>query len=303
MDPATALVSLGLSEYEARAYVALARHGPLNGYEVAKHSGVPRANVYAALERLERRRIVVAVLEGDATRYSARPQAEFIKRLRREHELAFDRATAALAVLKPAQSDATVINIRGYETAIKHAGDAIAAGKDHLLLAVHPPEARALAEVVENADERGVDITTLCMSACETECGACRGRLYRYRVTDLEAAHWLLVVADATRVVATEIQGSEATAVETSQKLIAELAGAYIRNAIALATVVEDLGDSLESRLKPTTRRVLSTLGPAAGTGFLDSLKELLQESPGATASALAGSRVTGTRRGPKPRS
>lgn len=35
MDPIAALVSLGLSDYEARAYVALARRGPLNGYEVA----------------------------------------------------------------------------------------------------------------------------------------------------------------------------------------------------------------------------------------------------------------------------
>src|SRR5450631_77923 len=103
MDPAEALVSLGLSEYEARAYVALARYGSLNGYEVAKRSGVPRPNIYAVLERLERRRIVVAVREGDATRYSARPQDEFVSRLRREHELVFDRATAALAELKPGQ--------------------------------------------------------------------------------------------------------------------------------------------------------------------------------------------------------
>ncbi len=280
MDPVTALVSLGLSEYEARAYVTLTRHGPLNGYEVAKHSGVPRANVYPALERLERRHIVVAVREGEATRYSARPQDEFIKRLRREHELAFERATSALAGLKSAQSDETVINMRGSETALKHAGDAIAAGKDQLLLAVHPSEALALADVIEKAEQRGVDITTLCMSACKMECGACRGRLYRYRVADLEAAHWLLVVADASRVVASEITGGEATAIETRQKLIAELTGAYIRNAIALATVVEDLGNSLESRLKPASRRVLSTLGPAGGIGFLDNLKALLQNAP-----------------------
>lgn len=294
MDPIAALVSLGLTDYEARAYVALAQHGPLNGYEVAKHSGVPRANVYAALERLERRRIVVAVQDGDATRYTARPQAEFIKRLRREHEVAFDRATTALAGLKSAQSAATVVNIQGYDTAMQHAGDAIADSESSLLLAVHPAESRALLDVVEGAAARGVDITTLCMAACESECGACRGDLYRYRVTDAGDGSSLLVVADGTRVVASEIHGSEATAIETSQRLVAELAGAYIRNAIALATVLEDLGDALGSRLKPATRRILSRLGPVAGRGFLENLRGLLQHASPTTPGAPAQ-----TRRGP----
>ncbi|MGH7708151.1 MAG: TrmB family transcriptional regulator [Vulcanimicrobiaceae bacterium] len=240
MDPIAALLSLGLSEYEARAYVALVRNGPLNGYEVAKHSGVPRANVYAALERLERRHVVVAVREGDATRYSARPQAEFIERMRREHDVTFDRATAALARLMLAKSEATVINIRGYDTVLQYAGDAIAAAAEKLLLAVHPRESHELAGLVQAAEERGVDITTLCMSECETECGTCRGRLYRYHVSNLGTAHWLLVVADQLRVVASEIDESDATAIEASQVLIAELAGAYIGNTIALATLAGD---------------------------------------------------------------
>ena len=281
MDPVAALMSLGLSDYEARAYVALARHGPLNGYEVAKRSGVPRANVYAALERLERRNVVVAVQEGDATRYAARPQDEFIRRLRREHERTFDRATSALATLKPARSEATVVNVSGYESAIRRASDAVADAEKHLLLAVHPPEARALAEVVDNANQRGVEITTLCMSACEPECGCCRGRLYRYHVSEPDAARWLVVVADHNRVVASEIDGSETAAIETSHSLVAELAGAYIRNAIALATVLEDVGDAFETALKPETRRVLQSLGPAADSGFLENIRGMLARSPG----------------------
>jgi hypothetical protein len=291
LDPVAALVSLDLSEYEARAYVALARHGALNGYEVAKHSGIPRANVYAALERLERRRIIVATQHGDSTRYSARPPAEFLERLRREHELAFDRARTALAAVKPADSDTTVINVSGYETALQHAGDAVAATREHLLLAVHPPEALALAPVVQAAESRGIDITTLCMSACETECGGCRGKLYRYRVSEVDAARWLLVVADRRRVVASEIDGVDATAIETSQTLIAELAGAYIRNTIGLASVVEDLGDELENRLKPETRRVLESLGKPSGEGFFETIKELLAPGPAAAAGQPASAK------------
>src|SRR6266542_3193328 len=56
MTDATALLQqLGFSEYEARAYLALLQRNPLNGYELAKVSGLPRANVYAVLQKLEDR--------------------------------------------------------------------------------------------------------------------------------------------------------------------------------------------------------------------------------------------------------
>ena len=52
-DITALLQQLGFSEYEARAYLALLQRNPLNGYELAKVSGLPRANVYAVLQKLE----------------------------------------------------------------------------------------------------------------------------------------------------------------------------------------------------------------------------------------------------------
>src|SRR5262245_66664186 len=54
-DAAALLQELGFSEYEARAYVALLQRSPLNGYELAKASGLPRANGYSVLRTLEDR--------------------------------------------------------------------------------------------------------------------------------------------------------------------------------------------------------------------------------------------------------
>ena len=54
MEPIVELLQkLGFGEYEARAYVALLQNRPLNGYELAKASGLPRANVYSVLQKLE----------------------------------------------------------------------------------------------------------------------------------------------------------------------------------------------------------------------------------------------------------
>src|SRR5699024_8040095 len=70
------LQALGFSEYEARAYVALLGETDLNGYEVAKASGMPRANVYPVLERLVSRRAARRIETRAGRRYAAIPPEE-----------------------------------------------------------------------------------------------------------------------------------------------------------------------------------------------------------------------------------
>jgi sugar-specific transcriptional regulator TrmB len=69
MDAASLLQKLGFSEYEARAYVALLQRSPLNGYELAKASGIPRPNIYAILQKLEERNAIVRLETATGTRY------------------------------------------------------------------------------------------------------------------------------------------------------------------------------------------------------------------------------------------
>jgi sugar-specific transcriptional regulator TrmB len=47
------LQQLGFTDYEAKAYLALSSRYPATAYEVAKISGLPRANVYSVLRTLE----------------------------------------------------------------------------------------------------------------------------------------------------------------------------------------------------------------------------------------------------------
>ena len=69
-DITALLQQLGFSEYEARAYLALLQRNPLNGYELAKVSGLPRANVYAVLQKLEERGAVVRLDMPSGARYA-----------------------------------------------------------------------------------------------------------------------------------------------------------------------------------------------------------------------------------------
>src|SRR6476620_634079 len=85
METIQILKRLGFREYEARAYTALLKsspmRGPMSGYELAKLSGIPRANVYDLLPRLEERGAVVRVDSPSGARYSAVPTSQLMPRL------------------------------------------------------------------------------------------------------------------------------------------------------------------------------------------------------------------------------
>lgn len=78
-----ALQQLGFTDYEARAYLALAQTYPATAYEVAKLSALPRANVYSVLRQLETKGAIQPVSENPI-RYAPRNPEDFFGRYARQ---------------------------------------------------------------------------------------------------------------------------------------------------------------------------------------------------------------------------
>jgi len=86
-DLRAALQELGFTDYEARAYLALAGASPATAYEVAKLAGLPRANVYSVLRTLELRGAIQQVAQ-DPVRYAPqRPDDYFAQQARKTGDL------------------------------------------------------------------------------------------------------------------------------------------------------------------------------------------------------------------------
>jgi HTH-type transcriptional regulator, sugar sensing transcriptional regulator len=260
-DPVVNLQQLGFSEYEARAYTTLLRRHPLSGYELAKISGLPRANIYGVLQKLEDRGAVTRLDTPEGVRYAPLPAEELIQRLRSRFQETLSTAQSALNEISGLAEYEYVGNIRGYPGLLENAQALLEAAQERLLLALWPQEAANLAQPLAQAEERGVEITTLCLAACPQECGGCRGQVYRYRVAPEQEQRWLVLVPDGAEVLTGEIGSDEAAlAVRTRQRLLIELATWYIRHSIALATILNDLGSRLEQFLEPETRLILASL-------------------------------------------
>ncbi len=101
------LVRLGLTTYEARAYVALTGREAFTAAEVARQSGLPRQRIYDVLGSLVEKGLASA-RPGSVVKYAATEPAAAIDRLvavRREQLAALERgAVATIATLTAAYS-------------------------------------------------------------------------------------------------------------------------------------------------------------------------------------------------------
>lgn len=84
------LVDLGLTRYEASAYLALIRRNHATGAEVARLAELPRQRIYDVLDSLAARGLI-SVQPGRPARFTARPPQEAVELLLREHRLRLDR--------------------------------------------------------------------------------------------------------------------------------------------------------------------------------------------------------------------
>jgi HTH-type transcriptional regulator, sugar sensing transcriptional regulator len=273
-DTTQLLQELGFSEYEIKAYVALLKEHPLNGYSIAKSSGVPRANVYAVLQKLEERGAIYSLETEVGTAYSPVPPRDLIQRLSHHINIVLEKAEHALYEVATPVEQQYVQNIHGYEALIEHAQELMNNAEHRLLVAFWQSEAEKFAEQLADVEARDVQIDILCFQACPEECSACRGQLYRYRVTPEQDSRWLIVIRDDVEMVMGITQGNSVS-IRTCQSSLVSMSAWYVRHSIALAAILMDMGERLEIMLRPETQSLLASIGQ--GQSWLQHMLHLVQ--------------------------
>jgi len=157
-DPTDGLMSIGLSEYEAKAYVALLRGGPVTGYHLSKVSGVPRSMIYEVLGKLTARGAAMTLREEGTTKYAPVEATEFLDRLTREYEDRFDSLRDGLSNLASTSDLEYVWNIEGHENIIAKAREMIGQARDRVYLALGPRTAASVLSDLAEAVSRGVRV-------------------------------------------------------------------------------------------------------------------------------------------------
>lgn len=98
------LTELGLTEYEARCYVALTQLSQGTAKEVSQISDVPQSRVYDVTERLHKQGLI-DIQESEPRAFIAMPPSVALKRLRQEYDEHIEKASQKLAELQSRETD------------------------------------------------------------------------------------------------------------------------------------------------------------------------------------------------------
>ena len=91
------LQSFGLSEYEARTYLALLGVHPATAYEVAREAGIPTSKIYQVMDKLAGRNMVQTLTVGNKKRYIPIQPVEFVESQKQRIESALRSLESDLA--------------------------------------------------------------------------------------------------------------------------------------------------------------------------------------------------------------
>jgi len=239
------LHQLGMSGYEAKAYLALAgAEDALTGYEVAKLSGVPRSTVYETLAKLIARG---AAFETRATNgspsYLPLPPGALISRLRRDFEESLGALTDSLPKLRLPLPSYSTHHLSGHTAVRERAPDLIDTARTELYASVWPQDAGDLVKALQAAHDRGVEVSVLSFGEYQHI-----GNFYLHRFASPEIALErvgcrLLVIASDRRcvLIGGEIE-DESWGVYSEDPAVVLVALEYVRHDIAIQVFAERIG-------------------------------------------------------------
>lgn len=232
-----------MSGYEAKAYLALLGNGAqMNGYEVAKASGVPRSTVYETLSKLVTRGAAFEVKGASgAVGYVALPAEALVGRLRREISGTIDGLATVLPTIARPPEIRVVTHVQGLAGVVERAKDVVEGARVSLLVSVWPDEAEALRPSLERAVERGVDVSILVFGRFDPPVG----RVYSHEYSSPEVVLERLgrkvftVVADHAAVLIGAADRTDTWGMWSDDPAVALVAAEYVRHDIALQLIAE----------------------------------------------------------------
>ncbi|MCG1002130.1 MULTISPECIES: TrmB family transcriptional regulator [Halobacterium] len=171
-DAVAALTRLGLSNYEAKVFVALQRLGTGTTQEISDISEVPRSQVYGAADDLAERGLVEVVTASPKEYRPVSLEAarqQLTDRIERERDRAFENLESLRATSPDSGGNRAVATVRGSRAIDDRIAELIATASSEVVFVA--PEPASLTDDIEAAlRERGAaGVAATVVTAVESE--------------------------------------------------------------------------------------------------------------------------------------
>jgi HTH-type transcriptional regulator, sugar sensing transcriptional regulator len=193
------LMSVGLTEYEAKAYSGLLSHGAeMTAYEIAKVSQIPTSKIYEIVGRLAEREIIHSTESGTTKRYTALDPAEFIAQYRLEMESSLTRLSKNLSSLGTDSRRSTIWNIHEYDLLIDKGSRMIENAQKTVLISLWAEEMEQLHPLLKKCGKRKIKVAAVHFGEAKKSAG----QLFPHPIADTlfeeKGGRGLVIVTDSS---------------------------------------------------------------------------------------------------------
>ncbi len=240
------LLDIGLTEYEARVYVALVETNPATAYEAAKASGIPTSKIYEVAARLLDKGMVSVVEADGKKRYVPMDPDEFVESTRNKIEQTLNTLKDDLSEIKKEVDVSYIWNVTDYDYLMTKAERMILSAKKSLLISGWAEEVSYLKSVIKKKNRTKVKIAIVHFG--EVEVGA--GQVFQHPIEDTiyaeRGGRGLSVVVDSREaLMGTVHENNTVEGAWSKNKGFVTLAEDYIKHDIYIMKIIKRFGKIL----------------------------------------------------------
>lgn len=229
MDIVEKLTQFGLTRHEASIYLTLLSDGDLNGYEVAKATGIARSNAYTSLASLVEKGGAF-VIEEATIRYTPVPIAEFCEnKIRKLQE---SRNDLIRTIPKKRDVVEGYITIKGENNILNKLKNMILEAKERVYLSVSSQIRDAILPDIKNAIAKGIKMVIITNGPFVLD-----GAIIYMSDEPLEQ---IRLIADSANVLTGDINnGEHSTCLYSQKKNLIDLFKDSMKNEIKLIEIMK----------------------------------------------------------------
>ena len=233
------LRDLGLSTYEAQAYLSLIQTPNVSATDLCNDTGIPDSKIYFALEELQRKGLIV-VSEGVPRRYRAlRPKDALLKLksiITREYEAQIGRLNQLAVALEPLYSPGERADVdlayvvKGFDNVLNRMQEVLRSARQEAVIFI--PNTNIydrLAKTIANLRREGVKVKLALPPKMRKELQIGEGSEIRTMSPNCHHC-WLAVVDNKTAISSSEWMTDRCHAILTQDPVLVAVSREYFEN-------------------------------------------------------------------------
>ncbi len=223
--------TLGLTYYEARAYVALLEESPITRYKLAKLARIPSSKNYGAVQRLYDKGLILQTTDEVPLVSPLSPEM-LLERLRAQQKSSFSQLGDLLAEVEREQDRRQmqhIWTIAGTQAAYDKACSIIDRCENTLYIAAFEPDLKVLNTTIKEASLRDVNVKALVYGSSPLKTGQAVEHGDVDGVIGRSGGRWLALVSDDHEVLVSHPMERESVSFWTDSKVLALIISKYVQ--------------------------------------------------------------------------